>query len=403
MTGADTERLQDMFIVLTVRLVSVHSLSVQSFSMKVLRKVAVQASVQIACTHVASFFVRPASLLSCGQKHLFDEQPRIAYTGWLQWILAAVTMRDFGNPDSHGIEMLWPVYPNDDFPNQTWPTSTWFVCLEIFDLLVPRSRDCNRNCSTTPSSCRHTRLFSVDVHGSRPFATGLWSPRLLSLVLVLSAPFCLGSPLCLPWHSAVLWAFGLPPRPVHALRHCCHRICPSTGHCHRGPSQLERFRFRRTSLQATLALHGCRIAFSSFSAGVYIPRHQATQASSCLGSLLGELEFLRDGLSSLVLMFFDKYAPEFVSAWARVRNDAEGQPFAMHQLFIVFVVAAVLHWFVAEPVQLLVQRLAKYSSLALTLAFAHPLLCLMTWPRNHSYYPLFAYGDNRSSVGPPRQ
>ena len=299
MTGADTERLQDVFIVVTVRLISVHSLSVQSFSMKVLRKVAVQASVQIAFTHLASFFVRPASLLYCGQKHLFDEQPRIAYAGWLKWILAAVTMRDFGNPDSQGIEMLWPVYPNDDFPNQTWPTSTWFACLEYSALLVSRSRDCNRNYSTTPSSGRHTRLFSVDVHGSRPSATGMWSPRLLSLVLVLSAPFCYGSPLCLPCPFAVLWTFGLSPTPVHAFRHCCHRSCPSAGHGHRGPSKLERFRFRRISLQATLALHGCRLTLSSFSAGVHIPRHQATQASRRLGLLLGQLEFLRAGLSSL--------------------------------------------------------------------------------------------------------
>eukprot|EP00439_Symbiodinium_sp_Y106_P080974 s510_g19.t2 len=403
MTGADTERLQDMFIVLTVRLVSVHSLSVQSFSMKVLRKVAVQASVQIACTHVASFFVRPASLLSCGQKHLFDEQPRIAYTGWLQWILAAVTMRDFGNPDSHGIEMLWPVYPNDDFPNQTWPTSTWFVCLEysIFWFLAAVTAIETAVPHLVPAgTLAYLAWMYMDpdhlpqVCGHRDYYRSFWYCRLPSALVVHCA--CRGIRRCCG-PSGSLPGLRMP-FVIAAIGFALALDTAIEGH----PSWKD-FGFGEHHCRRHLPYMVAGLPFQVFLLVFTFLDIKLPKPAAAWVRYLANLNFCVMASHLWVLMFFDKYAPEFVSAWARVRNDAEGQPFAMHQLFIVFVVAAVLHWFVAEPVQLLVQRLAKYSSLALTLAFAHPLLCLMTWPRNHSYYPLFAYGDNRSSVGPPRQ
>ncbi|CAE7791811.1 unnamed protein product [Symbiodinium sp. CCMP2456] len=403
MTGADTERLQDVFIVVTVRLISVHSLSVQSFSMKVLRKVAVQASVQIAFTHLASFFVRPASLLYCGQKHLFDEQPRIAYAGWLEWILAAVTMRDFGNPDSRGIEMLWPVYPNDDFPNQTWPTSTWFVCLEysLFWLLAAVTAIETMVPHLVPAgTLAYLAWMFMDpghlpqVCGHRDYYRSFWYCRLPSAMVVHCAcralmqscgPSGFLPRLCTPF---VIVAIGVALALDTAIE----------GH----PSWKD-FGFGEDHCRRHLPYMVAGLPFQFFLLVFTFLDIKLPKAAAVWVCYLANLNFCVMASHLWVMMFFDKYAPEFVSAWARVRNDAEGQPFAMHQLFIVFVVAAVLHGFVAEPVQLLVKGLAKYTWLALTLAFAHPLLCLMTWPRNHSYYPLFAYGDNPSGVGPPVQ
>ena len=56
---------------------------------------------------------------------------------------------------------------------------------------------------------------------------------------------------------------------------------------------------KEASLQAAVALHGCRLALSIFASGFYISRHQATGAGSSLGQLLGKLELLHSCLSSM--------------------------------------------------------------------------------------------------------
>ena len=121
MTGADILRLEDIFVVVTVRLMSVRSLTLQSFAMKILRKVAIQGSTLIAFTHFVCLFIRPASPWYCGQKLFFEhEQPRADLKGWSEWFLAAVTMRNFE-------DWVRPAFPADDLPNSSWQTSTWLL------------------------------------------------------------------------------------------------------------------------------------------------------------------------------------------------------------------------------------------------------------------------------------
>ena len=121
MTGADILRLEDIFLVVTVRLMSVRSFTPQSFAMKIVRKVAIQGSTLIAFTHCVCLFIRPASPWYCGQKLFFEhEQPRASLKGWSEWVLAAVTMRNFE-------DWVRPAFPADDLPNPSWRTSTWLL------------------------------------------------------------------------------------------------------------------------------------------------------------------------------------------------------------------------------------------------------------------------------------
>ena len=382
-------------MVLTVRLVSIHNLTLQSFAMKVVRKVAVQASTQIAFTHLASFFVRPPSPWYCGQKLFFeDEQPGGSLAGWLEWMLGAATMRDFAIPDSNNFDsgMVWPAYPADDFPNPAWPTSTWFVCLEysifwfvgaaiaiesVLPHIVPAATmayiawmfvDLDRQpqvcCRDYYHSLRYCRLPSAMLThcacralarllGPTGYLRQRWTPLVIAAIggaLALSTPI----------ESHAHWeTFGFGE--AHCRQHLPYMVAGL-------PFQLSLLLFTFLDIQLPAA------------------------AASWL-RYLANLNFCIMASHLWILMFFDKHAPEYVSAWSSVRNDAEGNLFATHQLIVIFGVAALLHALVAKPVQLMVRGVARYPSLAPPLAFAHLALCLLTWPRNFSHYPLFTYGD----------
>ena len=401
MTGADIARLEDVFVVLTVRLVSIHSLTLQSFAMKVLRKVAVQASTQIAFTHGVSLFVRPPSPWYCGQKLFFeDEQPAGSLAGWLEWMLGAATMRDFAIPDSNNFDsgMVWPAYPADDFPNQTWPTSTWFVCLEysilwfigaaiaiesVLPHIVPAG-------TVAYIAWMFTDLDRQPQVCCRDYYHSLRYCRLPSAMLTHCACRALARILGPMGSLRQRWT----PLVIAAIGGALALSTPIEGH-----SQWETFGFGEAHCRQHLPYMVAGLPFQ-FSLLIFTFLDiQLPVAAAVWVSYLANLNFCIMASHLWILMFFDKHAPEFITAWSMVRNDAEGSLFAMHQLIVIYGVAALLHALVAKPVQLLVREVAKYHSLAPPFAFAHLALCLLTWPRNFSHYPLFIYGDKLPGAG----
>ncbi|CAE7462495.1 unnamed protein product, partial [Symbiodinium necroappetens] len=395
MTGTDMERLEDVFVVLTVRLVSMHSLTLQSFAMKVVRKVAVQASTQIAFTHLASFFVRPPSPWYCGQKLFFeDEQPAGSLAGWLEWMLGAATMRDFAIPDSNNFDsgMVWPAYPADDFPNPAWPTSTWFVCLEysifwfvgaaiaiesVLPHIVPAA-------TTAYIAWMFVDLDRQPQMCFRDYYHSLRYCRLPSTMLTHCACRALARLLGPTGYLRQRWT----PLVIAAIGGALALSTPIESHAH-----WETFGFGEAHCRQHLPFMVAGLPFQlSLLLFTFLDIQLPAAAASWL-RYLANLNFCIMASHLWILMFFDKHAPEYVSAWSSVRNDAEGSLFATHQLIVIFGVAALLHALVAKPVQLMVRGVARYPSLAPPLAFTHLALCLLTWPRNFSHYPLFTYGD----------
>ena len=404
-TGADIARLEDVFVVLTVRLMSMHSLTLQSFAMRIVRKVAVQASTQIAVTHVASLFVRPASPWYCGQKLFFEEQPHATFKGWLEWMLGAATMRNFATAESNNFDSgaVWPVFPADDFPNPAWPTSTWFVCLEysivwfvgaaiaiesVLPHVVPAGTvayfawmcvdvdhqphlcvssdhyQSLRYCRLPSAMLTHCACRALErILGTKGSLRQRWTPLVIAAIggaLALSA--------VVEDHPA--WEFfGFGKQ--HCRRHLPYMVAGL-------PFQFALVVFTFLDIQLPAA------------AAVWV-------------SYLANLNFCVIVSHHWMLVFFEKHAPEFTSAWASVKDVVEGNLFATQQLVIIFGAAAFLHALVAQPVQLLVREAGRYPSLAPPLASAHLALCLLTWPRNFSYYPLFTYGDSLPGAGSSQQ
>ncbi|CAE7714400.1 mkt1 [Symbiodinium sp. CCMP2592] len=395
MTGADILRLEDIFVVVTVRLMSVRRLTLQSFAMKILRKVAIQGSTLIAFTHFVCLFIRPASPWYCGQKLFFEhEQPRADLKGWSEWLLAAVTMRNFE-------DWVRPAFPADDLPNPSWQTSTWLVCLE------------------------YTIVWCLGAaHAIDSVLPGVIPAATLAYVAWMCMDVDRQPQVCVSWEPyQSFWYCRLPSA---ILTHCACRALARF--C--GPSGFISHRWTPVALAAigsTLGLstlieghpaweafgfgkHHCRQQLPYMVAGLPFQFSllaftfldiKVPEPAAAWVSYLANLNFCIVISHQWMLIFFEKHAPEFTSAWASVKSSTEGSLFAMQQLFIIYMGAALLHGFVAKPVQLLVQELAQYSSLIPPLAVAHLALCLITWPHDRSYYPLFTYSDTLSHADSP--
>ena len=405
MLGTDITRLEDVYIVLTVRLLSVQRLTLRSFAMKALRKVAVQAGVLIAFTHVASFFVRPASPVYCLPAYLFDNttdiQARSDFAGWKEWVLAAVTMRDSALPVRNNLDsgMMWPTYPYDDFPNGSWPTSTWFVCMEYSIFWIIGAAIAVESALphlVTAGTVAWIAWMFLDVDhqpklcGTQDHYYSLWYCRLPAAMLLHCA--CRALSRC--------GLSGIPQKftPLAVAAIGGSLALSTIIEDHPGWKDLgfggDHCRRHLPFLAAGLPFQFFLLVFT------FIEIKLPGPAAACI-SYLANLNFCIIASHLWIMLFFEKYAPHFSAAWLEAKNEAEGMLFAMQQLFVMFAVAALLHGFVAEPMQQVVTGLADYPALTQTLAFAHLALCMTTWPHSFSYYPLFSYGKQLSDVGPP--
>ncbi|CAE7215570.1 hypothetical protein AK812_SmicGene1678 [Symbiodinium microadriaticum] len=393
MTGADILRLEDIFLVVTVRLMSVRSFTPQSFAMKIVRKVAIQGSTLIAFTHCVCLFIRPASPWYCGQKLFFEhEQPRASLKGWSEWVLAAVTMRNFE-------DWVRPAFPADDLPNPSWRTSTWLVCLEytiVWCLGAAHAIESVLPHLIPAATVAYLAWMCVDVD-RQPQVCVQWEPyQSLWYCRLPSAMFT---------HCACR-AFARFCGPSGSLTHrtpVVAAIAATLGlsTCIEGHPVWETLGFGKSHCRQQLPYMLAGLPFQLSLLAFTFLDIKLPESAAAWVSYLANLNFCIVVSHQWVLMFFEKHAPEFTSSWASVKDRAEGGLFAMQQLFIIYAVAALLHGFVAKPMQLLVKKLERYASLTPALALAHLALCLITWPHDKSYYPLFRYSDKLSHADFP--